>query len=168
LGYYITNTDGEFLIPPQNIDAAYRALCALNDRDELKSGGAWGGGHPDARDARPEGMDHHPARWFSWLPPNYPTTCTNAEEVFTALGFGAYTDEDGLHVAGYDDKTGDQEHFLAAVAPFCSRLSSLDFRGECGEMWRYSINDEGGLVVWESKITYTNPRNYADMVEGDQ
>ncbi len=157
MGYFVCITDGAFTVPKENESAAYAAVCALNQRDDLKSGGMWGG-DDDATTPRPAGLDYHPGRWFSWMDPNYPAKCATLAEVFQQLGFSVVEDADGVHICGYDSKIGQETLFLAAIAPYCVRSSWLEWRGECGEMWRHTISGTGALLCWEGETVF--PRCY--------
>ena len=156
LGYYVSTTGGAFNVPKENEQAAYQAVCALNDRDELKDGGAWGGDH-DAEAPRPEGLDFHPSRWFSWMPANYPKKCKTLADVFTELGFAVIELEDSISIESYDSKMGQEELFLEAIAPYCDADSWFEWRGEDGAQWRHTVQN-GRLVVWESEVIYHSPR----------
>lgn len=157
MGYYVCTTGGSFTVPAENLDAAYAAVCALNDRDDLKGGGSWGGDH-DAKSPRPEGLSSHPSRWFSWMPANYPSKCRTLLDVFEELGFVCDEDLDALRIECYDSKIGQEELFLAAIAPFCDRDSFFEWRGEDGAQWRHTIGDAGQLLIWESETLYLNPQ----------
>lgn len=168
MGYYVTTTAGAFRVPAENIAAAYAAVCALNDRDDLKSGGSWGAQGLTQNSPRPAGLDHHPARWFSWMHADYPNKCATLAEVFAALGFEyVITEDDGtVSISGYDTKTGDQVYFLAAIAPYCEEGSSLDWRGEDGDIWRDEV--EGG-ELWQhdgAQVTFTRSRRVDEVSRG--
>ena len=125
MGYYINLTDSTFLIPAENLDSAYKALCDLNERDDLKHGGRYGGGKGRTQ------------VWFSWMDPDYPSVCPDAESIFNALGFEtSLTDDGALSLDFYDSKAGDEDKFLDAVAPFVEPGSYLSWRGEDGSIWR--------------------------------
>jgi hypothetical protein len=160
LGYYVSITDALWRIPPENIEAAYRAACALNDRDDLKSGGHYVKGYPNGRAPRPEGYDYHPGAWFSWVDAAYPDKCTDLVELLTHWHFTARVSEPGFYagsvwIEGYETKTGDEEYLLAALAPFTDDDAFLEWRGEDGELWRHEVRD-GVLHVLEASITWTH------------
>lgn len=147
MGYYVNITDANFIIPPENLGEAYRALCALNAHDELKTGGSWG--------PLPDGSYGQKEKWFAWMDANYPETCKDAEAIFTALRFETDSNpDDGLTLLGYDSKAGGEEHFLEAVAPFVKPGSYLEWRGEGGEVWREEYDGRTrrilrGRILWE-------------------
>ena len=157
MGYYVCTTGGSFTVPPENMEAAYAAVCALNDHDDLKGGGSYGGDF-DANSPRPEGASFHNARWYSWMPADFPSKLKTLREVFEELGFVCDDDNGALRIECYDCKMGQEELFLAAIAPFCDRDSSFEWRGEDGSQWRHTISDAGQLLVWDSEVVYHSPR----------
>jgi hypothetical protein len=145
MGYYVTVYAADFSIPKENWDAAFEAVAELNNRDELKNGG--GGGQ----------------LWFSWMDPDYPAKALAEYEakklphplvwVFQELGFDWEVWDDDFRLTQYDNKTGAEEHFLEAVAPFVRAGSSLEWRGEDGEMWRDEF-DCKTVVTKQGKVVY--------------
>lgn len=121
MGYYIQTTRSNVLIRKERFEEAYQALCELNKRDELKTGG---------------GYTKERGRWytFSGMDENYPEKCKTLEDILTALGFEVLPDADG-NIVGlhYDAKSGDEGAFLEALAPFGSGF--IAWRGEDGETW---------------------------------
>lgn len=147
MGYNVMITGADFTIPEENLPAAFEAMKALNKRDDLKTGGAYSGGKQTEI-------------WFAWMSPNYDETCKDAAAIFEELGFEVVEDTvDGrqvLRIEGYDSKTGAEDHFLAAVAPFVTPGSYLEWEGEDGSRWRQEFGgpDEGvrhrtGYTAWE-------------------
>lgn len=147
MGYYVNIEDADFVIPVENLDAAYQAMCDLNKRDELKTGGSWG--------PREDGTYGQIAKFFAWMDADYPSKCKDAGDVLDALGFVTEEAANGdLHIWGYDSKTGNEEHFLDAIAPFVKPGSFLEWRGEDGYMWREDYDGETrqirqGRVVYD-------------------
>lgn len=141
MGYYITLTECNWIIPTENLDAAYEAMCALNERDDLKTGGSWEGGKMVEK-------------WFSWMDTNYPETCPDAAAILQQLGFDVEMDDNlGLYIEYYDSKHGAQDHFLAAIAPFSREGSYINWRGEDGALWRDEVVG-GKMVTYEGTVTY--------------
>jgi len=138
MGYFVNITNQNFFVPKENFDAAYKAMCALNDRDDLKSGGSWGGNGITSDSPRPEGMTYHPAKWFSWMPANYPAVCKDFLSILKELGFEYDLDDSGnLGLVHYDNKTGAEGHFFEAIAPFVQAGSFTEWRGEDGGEYRW-------------------------------
>ena len=133
MGYYVT-ADGEITVPAANVEAAYRAVCALNARHELKNGGQWPANETKPADSRSNG---DPNKWFSWMAWHYDDTCATLTEVFTEVGFDTVTADNGDVIIGYfDSKTGNEGDFLDAVAPYAAPGVGHYWRGENGEQWR--------------------------------
>lgn len=153
MGYYVSITECDFCIPKRHHEAAYNAVCKLNDRDDLKQGGSWGGDH-DARKPRPAGLNYHPGKWFSWMDADYPSKCTTLEEVLQMVGFEVALNEKGDIVdLRYDNKTGQEDLFLAALAPFVQADSYITWRGEEGELFRHEFNGRA-MLTRESSIVW--------------
>lgn len=142
MGYYITLTGSSFTIPKEELDDAYKALCELNKQLVMKRGGSYG----------PLGRT---GVWFAWMDSDYPSKCKNAEEVFNALGFETSETSAGeLSLDYYDSKAGDEDYFLDAVTPFVDPGSTLEWRGEDGEMWRDLFNGktrsrQSAVIGWK-------------------
>ena len=62
MGYYVTG-EGSITIPAENLDAAYDALVELNRRDDLKTGGRYGG-EPTSKPANSASVSDSPDKWF--------------------------------------------------------------------------------------------------------
>lgn len=124
MGYYVRSyeSDNNFKVRKENFDAAYKAMVALNDHDDLKRGGSFG----------PEGARN---KWFSWMDPNYPDSCQDFGAILQALGFIAIYDETGLVGIDYDNKMGQEDLFLKAIAPYVEDGSHILWRGEEGAVW---------------------------------
>ena len=76
-------------------------------------------------------------------------------ESSTALGFDCEQDEpnEPLRLAWYDSKTGAEEHFLSAAAPFIESGGYMEWRGEDGSCWRHDFID-GEMVSRFGRIVY--------------
>lgn len=95
------------------------------------------------------------------MPPNYHELpeYQSVEDIFRHLGFDFNITPDGIELTGYHSKSGNEEYFLAAVAPYVKNGSHLVFMGEDHAMWRYDVID-GKLQRSTGKIsllvTHTN------------
>ena len=150
MGYYVNITDADWYIPTDQQDAAYEAVCALNNRNDLKRGGVY---------PREDGLEQTttptPALWFAWMDWNYPQTCADLSAVLEQVGYDLLVEEDGsLSIRGYNAKSGQEDLFLAALAPFAQARYADDayvnWQGEEGEMWQNAARD-GRL--WQQEIT---------------
>lgn len=150
MGYYVTLIETDFTVPTANIDEAYKRLIELNQNDALKRGGSWGRKRSEGEaitaanctgdDPRPEGMNYHPARWFSWMGADYPSDCPDLASIFERLGFEVEQDDNGLHLLYYDSKTGQEDEFLAAICDLAT--GSCTWRGEDDLLWRDEYGGE--------------------------
>lgn len=151
MGYYIRIAEGTVTIPKENVEEAYRRMCALNDNDSLKRGGQWGG-DVDKDSPRPAGLNYHPAKWFSWMDPDYPNKCADAKTILDQLGFESLYNED-IVIFGYDNKAGQEDLFLRAISDLCTKDSYLVWHGEDGEMWKEffggpTVETMKGVITW--------------------
>lgn len=146
MGYYTKITDSNFTIPAENLDAAYQAMCKLNWNNKIKSGGIRPG-NPDADDSAPRDD-----KWFSWMDWNYHETCRNSKEILEALGFEVdFNDQGDLYVVSYDSKSGNEEHFIKALAPYATGY--ICWVGEDGCQYKWEIED-GEFVSYTGEIEW--------------
>lgn len=135
MGYWVNIIEGNVTIPKANLEEAYKRMCALNDNDSIKRGGSWGGEN-DSNSPRPDGLNYHPGKWFSWMDANYPEVCADAKAILDMVAFESEYRNGDLFIYGYDSKTGQEELFLQAISDLCTDDSFLVWRGEDGEMWK--------------------------------
>jgi hypothetical protein len=157
MGYYVRTMDNhtEFFMDKKHFDDAYKTMCALNDRDEAKRGGRFGGEGIDSKSPRPAGMDYHPARWFSWLQADYPNHYKTAPELLEGIGFTISYDADGnINGLSYDDKTGQEELFLEAIAPYVREGSRLVWQGEDGAIYAFGFGGNGEMLAQDVSLDY--------------
>ncbi len=145
MGYYVTLTDSNFVIPETP-----EVLAAIHDMDTrfdaIKRGGSFG----------PEGKTE---KWFSWMPQL--TSFETVREVFEALGFDCAEDVGGsVSLVAYDSKTGQEDLFLAVVAPFVEDGSYTEWRGEDGALYRFVVKD-GRLRSQSAVVQWTAPEPIA-------
>lgn len=140
MGYHVQVTSGNIVINKDKLEAAYLAMCALNEtHDSEKRGGSFTNGKQDKK-------------WFSWMSADFPKTCADAQAVLMEVGFETHYDVDGnLVIDCYDSKTGQEQLFLEAIAPFAK--GHLIFLGEDGCQYKLAIvNDK--LVHQEGKVVF--------------
>jgi len=146
MGYYVTLIAADFTIP--ETPEVLAAIHGMDVRfDALKRGGVIGGDKPQEK-------------WFSWMPKL--GTLTSVQEVFETLGFDTEIDPEtgNVGLVGYDNKTGQEDLFLAVVAPFVKDGSYTVWRGEDGMLCRYEVT-EGRLTVRNSFVQWTEPEPFA-------
>ena len=160
MGYYINIDESTFTIPKANLAEAYERMCALNDRDDLKRGGAWPlSAAANAMDAAArKALGYHPDKWFSWMAPDYPTKCADAASILEMVGFQVETTTDGdLRILFYDRKAGQEDLFLTVISDLAT--GSITWRGEEGEMWRETYGEEA-VAVQNGEVVFgkSHPR----------
>lgn len=157
MGYYINTINVDFEIVAEKLDSAYSALCELNSRDELKTGRTFCV-NPSKAVSKPESstsVSNSPNRHFSWMEWNYDEIYDTVEEILSALGFDCYIEDNGsLRLFGYDGKSGDEEHFFEAVAPYVTPGSFVEWQGEEEVFYRWEFDGTStmkwkyGEIVW--------------------
>ena len=154
MGYYVDTTAADIFISKDKFEDCYKAMCKLNERDDLKSGGSWGAGI-SADEPKPEGINYHPGRWFSWMDANYPETCKSMEDILYALGFENidYDEEGNLIDLCYSSKIGSEDHFFQSIAPFVKEGSYINWSGEDNSIWQWYFNGKE-LVTKSALITW--------------
>lgn len=96
------------------------------------------------------GDKHH----FAWGPTeNFPADCTSVAEVFRGLGFDVEDQDTEVILTGYDNKSGDERHFVEAVAPFMPNGAYLQWSGEDDYLWREVVKD-GAIKQIDATITW--------------
>lgn len=145
MGYYVSLTSADFGIPETP-----EVLAALHEMEtkfhEIKQGGSSNGD-----------------KWFSWMPDV--RTLTSVQEVFERLGFETRLDAGYVWIDGYDSKTGQEDLFLAVVAPFVEDDSHTEWRGEHGETWKNVVRG-GRMYVERAEIVWSTPEPYTESVYG--
>lgn len=139
MGYNVKIIKSTAIIPPAHLERAYIQMCALNiTHDAEKCGGRYSNGK------RVEA-------WFSWMDPNYPETCSNAEEILVELGFDVFSDQLGIHITGYDSKSGQEELFLNSIQDLV--YGSITWIGEDEIIWEWSGGFDRNVPLLDSPIT---------------
>lgn len=140
MGYYVSG-NGELRIKQENLGKAYEALMALQDAPEkAKRGGSSGG-------------DKAPRYWFSWMPEDL-RTLADTKAVFAELGFEVHEEvpTGDLIISCYDNKSGQEDVFFAAAAPFIED-DEYEWTGEDGTFWLWKFED-GRMFIRYGKREY--------------
>lgn len=140
MGFYIDLTDSSWEIPE-----SAEVLSALKEMPTkyhaIKRGG--GGGES----------------WFSWMQDDEILNAESAQQIFIRLGFDTEKTETGFTLNGYNDKLGQEDIFLAVVAPFVKEGSYIEFHGEDNSEWQYSVHG-GKLHYSEASKSFSEPYPY--------
>lgn len=130
MGYYVKlNRKSDASIDWSKKEEILAIFKKLNEPEfnELKSGGSYSGGKQTAF-------------WYSWMPESF-DEFTDAEQVIEQLGFTyeIRQTESGprLFLKHYDNKCGQEELFLRAIAHFMT--GKLIWVGEDGEIWEHTF-----------------------------
>lgn len=170
MGYYINtewvSTPNSVLIKKENYSDAYDNLCWLNTNPEfdiLKSGGSFGG-EDDARSSRPENMDYHPCKWFSWMPADYHKQAKTLIEILHMIGFDVEENEKGIESLSYSNKAGNEDIFLCALAAFIESDSEIAWAGEDGDKWKHVFKH--GKMFWhQGKMVYSKQGQWFTLAD---
>jgi hypothetical protein len=142
VGYYVSLVEADFTIPESE-----EVLAALKEMPKkyysLMRGGSSNG-----------------ERWFSWMNNEEIESAPSAQHVFEALGFECVDEGNNtFSLSSYSNKTGQEDLFLAVVAPFVTEDSYTEWRGEDGELWRYTVKGKK-LTVQSSSVSWNYPETY--------
>lgn len=78
--------------------------------------------------------------WFSWMSDASILGAESVKEVFELLGFTVNSDDPNfVDLVEYDNKTGQEDLFLAVVAPFVAEGSYMDWRVEDDSLYRFTV-----------------------------
>ena len=131
MGYYVTTEESELRIRAEDKKLAYQAVCAINapEYNHLKRGGSSAGG---------EWVEV----WYSWMPADYPSETETLEDVLELVGFEIEHDDNGDIIGvSYGNKTGAEDIFMLALAPYVEDGSYILWLGEDGHRWMWKFQD---------------------------
>ena len=141
MGYYIDLTKAEWEIP-ETAEVLQALKESVTKYHAIKRGGSSDG-----------------ESWFSWMDDSEILGAETAQTVFIRLGFDTLTTDLGFTLEGYNNKTGQEDVFLAVVAPYCEDGSYVEIRGEDGSEWQYSVRN-GKLHYAEVRKSFDEPVPY--------
>lgn len=127
MGYYVTLTGAEFFVP-ENEETLAHMKDIVSKYKKIQRGGSMG----------PGGMRE---TWFSWVMDSDILEAPSVEAIFNLVGFDTTKENNGFQIDGYNSKQGQEEVFLAHIAPFVANGSYVEFRGEDMEVWKYEVID---------------------------
>ena len=139
MGYKIRIIDSNFAIPYDYLDHAYKTLCELNTKDELKRGGVHSGKlYEKPQDST--SVSTNPNKWFNGLDWNYDEIYKSTEEILHALGFETEILQSGdLEIVGFKGEMGDEDFFLEDLAPFVEDGSYIEWINDDDLVWKYTF-----------------------------
>lgn len=142
MGYYIDLVDAEW-----EITESPESLATIREM-------------PTKYHAIKRGGSSNGEKWFSWMNDTDIETAETVESVFNQLGFETETVDGGFKLVAYNSKTGQEDLFLAVMAPFTKDGSYIEWRGEDGALWKFEIHN-GRMFRSESEIIWTNSQPYS-------
>lgn len=140
MGYCVEVLDMKVRIRKENLEEAYRRMCALNDRTDLKHSGSM----------LPDGT------WssFSWIHKDYPEQCIDAREIFEELRFQCVEADGTLIIHSFiGEKIGDEDIFFKEIEDLVEDGSYAEWLGEDGERWKWFFNGSG-MEIKQGKVSY--------------
>lgn len=141
MGYYVSldEVDWEIKETPESLKAVREMPTKFH---ALKRGGSSNG-----------------EKWFSWMDDSEIAEALSVRSVFEALQFETEVTDDGFKILNYNSKTGQEDLFLAVLAPWTKDGSYMNWIGEDNAMWRYSVKD-GKMFQEDCEIRWKNPAPY--------
>jgi hypothetical protein len=145
MGYYVDLVEADFIIP--ETEEVLEALRAM----------------PKKYKAVQRGGSSNGEKWFSWMNDTEIESAESVQSVFEMLGFECEKDKYGVpntfSLESYNSKTGQEDLFLAVVAQFMPEDSYTEWRGEDGEIWRYTVRSKK-LMVQSSRVEWNYPETF--------
>jgi hypothetical protein len=169
MGYYVNiescYSPNDIFIKKENFVEAYENLCWINTNPEfdvMKSGGSYSS-EGGANSPRPDGFDYHPSKWYSWMSSDYHIKLKDLKEVLLAVGFEFDENENGISSLYYNNKTGNEDIFLCALAPFIENDSKIVWVGEDSERWMHSFK-HGKMFFHKSKVVFSKEGKWISLL----
>lgn len=125
MGYYAETMDVDFFIPEDKIEEAFDRI--LNARRKISVGD----------------------RYNPWVVSigDYPVN--DLRELLNELGFGIEEEFGGIRIVNFDAKWRTQDWFLDNLREFVDKSCFIEFRGEDGEMWKWTpFGTQQAMIVW--------------------
>ena len=146
MGYNVRIMESDCTLPKKNVEKAFKIMCALNDRNDLKTGGSY----PKLTDAPAIGPRKD--MWFAWMEWDYSITCKAAKEIFEALGFETEAEDNGdLVITYYDSKCGNEDEFFKAIGKLLK--GSIEWVGEDGDRYLWKFGPKG-MIEKRGRMVY--------------
>lgn len=114
MGYYVETMEVDFFIPEDKIEQAFDAV--IRARHEIT-------------------VEDRYNPWL-WTLGDYPVS--DLRELLNELGFGIEEEFGGIRVVNFDAKWRTQDWFLDKLKDYVDKTSFIEFRGEDGEMWKWT------------------------------
>ena len=146
MGYCMESKNCNICIPNSKVKHALMAINELHKpevRNKQASGGRYSGG---------ETLE----KWYSWVTNPGPDGFNTIEEAIKEWRYSCHTTEDGdVYIDWFDgQKSGDDNIFFEALAPYIEDGGEIEFVGEDGYHWKYCFDGKEmieleGKIIWE-------------------
>ena len=127
MGYYVELEDSNITLKNADKNTILQVWKDLNhpSNNHLKTGGSYSGGKQTG--------------WhYAWLAEDYDECVENVEEMLEMLGFSFEEQGNGdILITGYDSKTGNENVFFKAAAPYIQEGQYGEWRGEDKRRWAW-------------------------------
>lgn len=120
MGYYVTLTDSDVVLPKENHQEILTRWHEMNDKkyDNIKSGGSYSGGRTMSKN-------------YSWMPTDYEKTTHTPQQVLEHLGFDFSENAKGdIVIQGYESKTGQEDLFFKKIGDLVNPGSLMQWQFE--------------------------------------
>lgn len=127
MGYFMEQTDSNFIIKKENFKDALNNLKAVFTPDKMTC------------------IDYIQGKelpHFSWVNTDIVLDAETLEEALEEIRYNPIFNDNGdiINVKFIGEKYGDEEIFFAALAPFVEKDSYISFEGENGDKWIWCFN----------------------------
>ena len=137
MGTYVKLLDGDWRIP-ETVEVLAKLKEMPTKLRGLKRGGSSRG-----------------ESWFSWINDSVILNAKSVKEIFEYLGFEVDTSDPAyVSLLDYDNKTGQEDIFLAVVAPSVAEGSYLNWKVEDDSLYRYSVENKAMYVGDENPLSF--------------
>lgn len=120
MGYHVTLTDSDVVLPKENHQEILSRWHEMNDKrhDSVKSGGSYSGGRTMSKN-------------YSWMPTDYEKTTHTPQQVLEHLGFDFSENTKGdIVIQGYESKTGQEDLFFKEIGNLVTAGGVMKWEGE--------------------------------------
>ena len=143
MGYCMNMQDSSFHIPKNNFSDALAAIKGVMNISDKMHGASYEGGKETCR-------------WYSWVNTDAVLAAETLQEAMHVWRWKPYIGDSGdiEGISFYGEKSGQDEVFFGAIAPFVKSGSYICMHGEDGALWRWYFDgtlclEQNGKVVYE-------------------
>lgn len=149
MGYCMNMQDSSFYIPKASFSDALAAIKGVMNNSDKMHGASYEGGKETCR-------------WYSWVNTDAVLAAETLQEAMCVWRWKPYVSDSGdiEGISFFGEKSGQDEVFFRAIAPFVKSDSYICMHGEDGAHWRWYFDgfrclEQNGKVVYEAEPVYT-------------